>query len=341
MRQILIMFFTGRFLVDVANFLDHKGLEGKEWLAQSGYSERQLSEKDFYIDFKTVSDTLSWANAKWGLTNMGIEMGEEVNLATTEYVDQLMNQCSTVEEAFAHAVAFSRLISDAMDCSLIIEEGSFRVDYQLNPNWALQDDFAIAQVLNLALVCTTSSLYCLTKKQYYPQEVNFHYPKPKLLSKYYKAFNCHLNFNQGVSSIVFRKAILNEKVVADRIGLREQLEREAVELIDTLGQERLIIYKVKKAILQGMGPETMGVNKISDQLGMTARSLQRKLKNEGQTFKGVESEIKFSLVKKLMRSGHQNLDEIAYLVGYSEASALVRAFKNWTGHSPRRYFRDI
>ena len=98
---------------------------------------------------------------------------------------------------------------------------------------------------------------------------------------------------------------------------------------------------VKKSILKNITPTSFNILHVAHDLNLTPRTLQRKLKAEHTTFKQVQNEMRLQLVKKFMGQGFDNLDEIAYLVGYSESSALIRGFKSWTGQSPGKYLRSM
>lgn len=70
-------------------------------------------------------------------------------------------------------------------------------------------------------------------------------------------------------------------------------------------------------------------------LGMSQRTLARRLASEGLTFAGVLDELKADLAKRYLRDGDLTISQIAWLLGYREVSAFTHAFKRWTGKAPR------
>jgi AraC-like DNA-binding protein len=70
-------------------------------------------------------------------------------------------------------------------------------------------------------------------------------------------------------------------------------------------------------------------------LGMSQRTLARRLASEGLTFAGVLDELKADLAKRYLRDGDLTISQIAWLLGYREVSAFTHAFKRWTGKTPR------
>jgi AraC-like DNA-binding protein len=70
---------------------------------------------------------------------------------------------------------------------------------------------------------------------------------------------------------------------------------------------------------------------------MSSRTLQRQLQSAGTTFTTLLNEIRQDLAQKYLREQHNNITEIAFLLGFSESSAFSRAFKRWMGTSPSEY----
>ena len=68
---------------------------------------------------------------------------------------------------------------------------------------------------------------------------------------------------------------------------------------------------------------------------MHPKTLTRRLRNEGTTFRGLLDELRLQLAERYLRQPNLSVDEVAFLLGYSERSAFHRAFRRWTGRAPR------
>jgi AraC-like DNA-binding protein len=71
-------------------------------------------------------------------------------------------------------------------------------------------------------------------------------------------------------------------------------------------------------------------------LGMSHRTLARRLSSEGLTFSEILDELKADLASRYLKEGHLQISRIAWLLGYSQVSAFTHAFKRWTGMTPRQ-----
>jgi AraC-like DNA-binding protein len=70
-------------------------------------------------------------------------------------------------------------------------------------------------------------------------------------------------------------------------------------------------------------------------MGLSRQTLYRRLRSEGVTFETVLNELRRSLTVDYVRNGRIPVSEVARLLGYSESAAFSRAFKRWTGVTPR------
>jgi AraC-like DNA-binding protein len=77
------------------------------------------------------------------------------------------------------------------------------------------------------------------------------------------------------------------------------------------------------------------IGEISRQLGMSRRTLARRLASEGLTFSRIVDELRVELAKTYLKDEGLTVSEIAWLLGYREVSALTHAFKRWFGKTPR------
>src|SRR5205814_10301942 len=80
----------------------------------------------------------------------------------------------------------------------------------------------------------------------------------------------------------------------------------------------------------------VSIDAVASQLGMGRHTLFRKLRAEGVTFKQVLNQLRHKLATQYLSERKLPLNEAAYLLGFSDPAAFSRAYKRWTGHSPRR-----
>lgn len=111
----------------------------------------------------------------------------------------------------------------------------------------------------------------------------------------------------------------------------------AQELLKKLEASKTVRSKVEGLLMSVLHTGEVDMRTIAEQLGISRQSLLRKLKSEDTTFEKVLDQLRRRLALFYLDGGRVSVNEIAYLVGFSERAAFARAFKRWTGRSPGAY----
>ncbi|MEM9740777.1 MAG: helix-turn-helix transcriptional regulator, partial [Pseudomonadota bacterium] len=95
--------------------------------------------------------------------------------------------------------------------------------------------------------------------------------------------------------------------------------------------------RVRIAVSQTLSEGVPTVSDIASHLGMSARTLQRRLSHKGSSFQQLVDHARRHLAEQLLRDTNYSLSEVAFLTGFAEQSGFTRAFKRWAGQTPRSY----
>ncbi len=102
-------------------------------------------------------------------------------------------------------------------------------------------------------------------------------------------------------------------------------------------QQQTIVERLRRALLEMLRSQQVGIEPVSKRLNMSARTLQRKLKDKGTTYQNELDHIRRELAESYLGHSHLTLSEIAFLLGYQEQSSFNYAFREWLGVSPGAY----
>ena len=83
-----------------------------------------------------------------------------------------------------------------------------------------------------------------------------------------------------------------------------------------------------------------GLENVAEEFGISGRTLQRNLSEENNSFNQLVKDIQKIMTFNYLETKELSIDEIAYLVGYTEISSFYRAFKNWTGKTVSQYQKE-
>ena len=329
------MYFSSIIISDFIEFASSKGAD-----LEALKKEFPISKEQKHVSYDKIVEVLNYIGQELDDEYLGLHIGEQVALKATAYVDSIMQYSQTLENSFDNAVYYSKLISDALDCSLIKNKKNYSVVFEENPNWKVHQVQAKRQILDLTLLSCLNSLVTYTGKTYYPSKVYFHTEKPQRLNEYYRLFNCSLKFNHSQTEIIFEKQIFEKHSKQVQFGLLENLKEKVQKEIKNLETENQLIYQLKKTILN-YKPDRVLIGDASMKLNLSKRTLQRKLKDLDTSFKEVEYELQLKLSKTYLEEKQKSIDEISYLLGFSESSSFIRFFKTLTKMTPTEYINNV
>ena len=122
--------------------------------------------------------------------------------------------------------------------------------------------------------------------------------------------------------------------------LCEMLDCHAQKLIRQLPSNEDVLFELRKILREGLHYGEFGLDNSAKKLGMSRRNLQRKLKSQGFSYRILLDQIRCDLAKHLLSKQNKSIEATAYLVGYSEQASFYRAFKRWTGKTPKEFCQN-
>lgn len=154
-------------------------------------------------------------------------------------------------------------------------------------------------------------------------------------------FGCQLRFGAEQNLIVFRHADLDQPFVthnAEVLALvAPQLEAELQEQL----KRRTFRDQAKAAIKRSLAGQRPELRTVARELGLSTRTLQRRLTEENITFQQLVAEARRELARHYLRHSRLELNETAYLLGYEDANSFFRAFQQWEGTSPGEWRAQV
>lgn len=167
-----------------------------------------------------------------------------------------------------------------------------------------------------------------------PSAVSFSYPRPDYHEEYTLFFGQTARYEQPFSELVFDRAVLalpspyHDPEIHE--ALQTMAERRVVALTETLSYGQ----RVCELLVQRGGPRRADMESVARALGLSSRSLRRRLTDEGTTYGLLEADA-FAIVAKqrLSINGH-TIQQAAQDLGFSDIPAFHRAFKRCTGTTP-------
>lgn len=236
----------------------------------------------------------------------------------------------TLREALNRFARYIHIVSEAV--SIILEDDS--------QNLTIVLDFKSVEMILPAMVDTLMAVLIHICRMNYgenlkPIAVNFVHSEPPCADKYFDLFRSSVYFSASRDSISFSSSDIDKLLPVGNPLLARINDKIIINYLANLEKE-YIIHRVKACIIDLFQSGHVVFAKVAKTIGMSERSLQRKLKEEGTTFRSILDEIRKELAVSYVRDLDVPLSEIAFILGFSEQSAFSRAFKRLTGTSPSK-----
>lgn len=160
--------------------------------------------------------------------------------------------------------------------------------------------------------------------------------RPSYHALYAGAFGCPALFDQPHDAIVFRRADLDLPLVSANQRVAAMFEDAAERDLQTYGAagSGSTAAAVRAILEQQLHGDVPDIESVSRALFLSARTLQRRLAEEGVRFSTLLDEVRLEMAQRYLSAGRATLTEIAYLLGFSEPNSFFRSFKRWTGKTP-------
>ncbi len=319
----------------IANAAAHKGIEPQELFRAVGLNPSVLDDPDNRFPFSQVVALYEYGARLTGDDDFGLHVGERTNVKMFDIVGYAVANSQTLGDAFDRAVRYHTIWNDGAGFKLEIIEGLAHLAYRyadLNGAECRQDS---EMTMSLLIKFGRD----VTGVDWTPRKVCFQHAAPPDTSEHARIFRSPVRFNMPAIEMVFEREILQLPLIAADPALCALLDRHAEELLAKLPRKGGLTDEVRHLLRQAINGGDASLEAISQQLNLSPRTLQRKLKEEHTSHQDLLDEMRRDLSVSYLREPEMAICEVAYLLGFSEPSAFHRAFRRWTGTTPREYRR--
>lgn len=270
-----------------------------------------------------------------GDPDLGLHVGETIRPGHYGVLGFVAMNCTTLGEALARLNRYQALVLDIGP----METRATATDIRLSWNPDANTQFRQLAEFNFAGLVTFARW--ISGKAGAPRRIEFTYPAPARLDEHRRILNCELSFEQPRYAISFPLDWLQLPLIQPDPQMRELMLRMADKQMLALTRGEDAFTKARGLIAKQLSSGEFTLEQLAAQLDMSARTLQRKLKDEGLGFQQLVDEVRKQLAERYLADPSLDLNDLAFLLGFSEQSAFQRAFKRWMGESPGAYRKKL
>jgi AraC-like DNA-binding protein len=312
------------------NFCEREGLNRSALLQAANLSADQLNDSRLLIDVRRFESLYSFASNGLNDNNLGFKFGQLFEPDRWGVLGYIAVTSQSMALAIGAQFKFQSL-SGNMGAPIQVSQGANTILQWVpayNCSYHLPEQI-ITGLVSLARVLTNNN-------QYAPTAVYFTHKAQGDKTSYQHYFKCPVNFSSQFNGIVMSNDELQASLRKSDAELNSVLVQHAQALLIQQTSSSPIEV-IKDYVIKTLPSHVPDIEEVANYLNLSVRSTQRKLQDYDTSFSLVLDAIRKELALTYLRQTQNSVLYISERLGFSEQSAFQRAFKRWTGSTPRYY----
>ena len=310
-------------------------LDSHEISLRAGIDEDLLADPDHFLPESSIWALWRVASEEYGGSALGLRAGANVPFGAYGVLNYLTMTATTLGEGLQLLVRYWPLVGTGKSVEIVHgPDGIHRFCH--TPNLPLAGAGLHCRDYTLAVMAN----HMVARSGLRPVEIEFAGPALGSATEYSDLLGTRVSFGHAQTAMVFEDRVWNTELPGGDPPLVRTLEEHAASLVRQLPKSRGTVALAAREIAARLSDGKPGVHTIARCLAVSERTLQRRLRQEGCTFEGLVELVRRDVATEYLKDPSLSITEIAYLMGYSGPAAFHRAFKQWTGSTPRRSARS-
>jgi len=318
-----------RWLLD---FGETRNLDRRQLAQAAGLDEGGLDDADARVPVAVIWEL--WRSIIEGVPDpdLGLRIGEMVDVTQLGVVGYSLKYSGTLRRALERLARYSRIVSQTVRMTVDERPGKVELTFERDAPFDVLRHPIDARLSSLITISRS-----LTQGQLNPVEVRFPYPRPAKTVEYERVFRSPLRFGAPAARLTLRPADVDRPVVTGDEVLNRYLDQHAETVLGELARTDSLTKEVLRTLWRQLSGGRLDLSSTARHLGLSARTLQRRLNDESTSFGVLLDSFRREASVRLLRDRGLAVEEVAFMLGYSEPSTFYRAFRRWTGQTPRRF----
>jgi AraC-like DNA-binding protein len=316
----------------IPGLLREMGLEPGTVLERVGIDERTLGDAANRLPFSQAGRLLEECAAASACPHFGLLLGIREGPAAAGIAGGLIGHADSVRAALRLFIAHLHL-NDRGGVAALDERptGEVTLSYAIHH----PDTHGAAQILDLSIAVACTLMRRLSGPWWMPTAVMLSHARPRNLRPYRSFFRAPVTLDAPHSALVFPAHWLDRAVADDDPVAGHRLLSLAAEL--DAARPATVTELTIRALSRLVIATPPSTDRVAQALGFKPRRLRQRLEAEGSSVKELLEDLRCERARQLLEVSRMPIAEIAATLHYSRPGAFSRAFKGWTGRTPRQW----
>ncbi|WP_371194390.1 AraC family transcriptional regulator [Glaciecola sp. SC05] len=260
---------------------------------------------------------------------LGLQLGASMDISSQGIFGYAIITSTTIGDALKLMVRYNKALMPSVDVKMLSRAGRVEVLIKAPHLPSSLERFYI-ELLYAAIMRSGRTLIPKGRTSVH---VEFDYDAPYDKTPYQQLFGAKVKFNGARSVLSFDEAGLDLGIATANLVARDIFRRQCDRLLSRGTRTGMVSERVQEVLLQS-GTEFPNSGQVAKQLHMSESTLQRRLAAEGHKFQALLDQLRNSLAHEYLTGTQLSINEIAALLGFSDAANFRRAFKRWNNRTP-------
>lgn len=311
--------------------LERAGASRERFLSEAHIEPQWIADGTRWLSLPDYVRCVDAALSVSGDPAFGLHLGEQARAVMFDVVGPVAEHAETVRKSIEAIMRYSRLVAQGYE-PVLHEQGD-----QAVLRFPFRGDFLLVRVTSeFVMTSLLSMLRMFVGDRALPSEVSFAYAAPGHQAEYQRIFGDRARFGRDHTELVFPRAWLDKGHPYRNPELYAVLETQAERSLDRLARDAPLRERIEQ-VLARLGTQPPSMEEVARELGVSARSLRRRLLAQGLSFTDLVTRSRTSTAKRMLERPGASIQDTAYAMGFSSAASFHRAFKRWTGVTPKQY----
>ena len=297
-----------------------------------GLDREDLESSDMYYTIEQHFDSLRAIRETVDIPSLGLLVGLRTSIADLGIMGYAMLSSPTLKRALDVAIRFQRITDPLLHIRYRVESDD--VVIVVEPLMLLGEAYRYDVEVTLAIWRQILRFYFGATAEI--REIRVTWPEQSYVETYREVFDCPVHFSQATNEFRFPTAFLQRELSLANEQAARICEQQCARLLRELGNRETLLDTVRRILINTSG-RFPDLNEVAGKLHMTPRSLRRRLANANTSFREISEEVRMHFAKQYLVDTSLSIEQIALLVGYTEASNFHRAFKRNCGLTPKNF----
>jgi len=316
----------------VAEVLRRAAVPVGEWLALSGLSESRLAGPALAVSFPVFRRLVLDGLALAGEPALGLLVGERLVASTHGIVGYAVLNSGTLRAALEILERFAGLRTSLVAIAHVTRQVELRI--RLSETRPLDD--IRRPLLEAVALSVKNVLDVISMGAAHVHAAAFPFAAPEHAALARELFRCEVRYRQAWCGLALAPELLDEPLRLGDPAAFEEAARICQGELDKLAANESLAGRVRRILLERQ-PGFASLPATARLLHMTPRTLHRRLVDEGTSYRELLEGVRHALAVEHLRARRLAIEEIAYLLGYTDPANFRRAFKRWTSLSPAAF----